>query len=131
MTTTTAPTLTAGETDAAARIRHAARCPGADYRATTGRRGDRLVRCLGCLRFALDIAAARHMPRTATTTPNPTPKVTPAPVVAPAATQPRARWFCPAHLRPVTWRGRGCVKCVAELAESRERRAARRRVVQS
>ena len=36
----------------------------------------------------------------------------------------------PAHLRPVTWKGTGCAECAAELAESRERRAARR-VVQS
>jgi len=131
MTTTTAPTLTAGETDAAARIRHAARCPGADYRATTGRRGDRLVRCLGCLRFALDIAAARPTARTAPPKPTPTPKVTPAPVVAPAAAQRSARYFCPVHLRVVTWRGTGCGACDTERAESRERRAARRRVVQS
>lgn len=117
MTTTTAPTLTAGETDAASRIRHAARCTGADYRATTGRRGDRLVRCLGCLRFALDLAAARPTARTATTTPNPTPKDAAPPVVAPAAAQPRPRYFCPAHLKAATWKGTGCAECAAELAE--------------
>lgn len=114
-------------------IDHKPDCATTTTRTRTGARGDVLQTCTGCHRFVVLVPAPRPAP-----TPQRTPpaaRVAPVAPVAPLAllrpvealVAPVARYLCPEHLTPVSWRGRGCTECTRFLAEdARKRRDARR-----
>lgn len=89
----------------ARRVPHLPACTGADLYETTGARGDRMLRCRSCGRFAVLPAtvATPAQPQDAPRTPEeaaPAPKVTP------------GRYVCGEHPdEPVSWKGTGCCAC--------------------
>lgn len=90
------------------------------YKIAQGRRGDTLVLCRGCPRFAV-VETIRQ--------PGPAPvrEPMPEPVVPPSS-----QYACRTHQRVVDWRGNGCPDCDAEHLEHEDmKRAKHARKMQS
>lgn len=130
----------------APRIFHEYDCTGPELFDTVGRRGDPIVRCRACGRFALASPKARPVAPVAPVEPRPVldmPRpsrvrpaaavavVEPAPAPAPVAVTLASRYRCGGHPdAPVTWKGTGCPECEHEHAarqRDREHAAGARR----
>ena len=115
-------------------IEHRSECTGPELVEFWGRQGDRVEQCMACHRMrvlngpdkiadareqsaakppAAPVVAARQVSRDGT--PEPTERrmrnfrIPSAPVLS--------GYVCREHLAPVNWRGKGCARCAAELAE--------------
>jgi hypothetical protein len=90
--------------------RHEPDCTKPEPSHMTMKHGDSLVHCWGCM--------------TRWIVPKPEPVILQVQV---ERRVPMSGFACASHMRPVTWRGAGCSDCIAEQAQSRAKRQAKRR----